>query len=290
MLDGSVKTVERGGEPQTRMVFPAMVADLRTRWCSAYLKIDVAKKVITNDPRFEHAKTLIVTGERRQESANRSAYEEVKDYGSTKKRTVHQWRAVLSWYEDDVWEIIERYRVRPHPAYYLGWSRVSCLPCIFGDPNQWATISEILPKVVKRLGDLEMQFGHAAQTMPNHPRSRESQYRRWQHRWSLEGQREVHEDREEKLAKKLGSRFVPTPFVMQPVEPFKFKPFDGFLRGMNESIPEAAARGESYVIPYGSKYLKLGISEELPEGYARLERGEKWIMPTGAFGHSGGPT
>jgi 3'-phosphoadenosine 5'-phosphosulfate sulfotransferase (PAPS reductase)/FAD synthetase len=240
LLDGSIMTAGGEGKPGTRLTFPAMSADLMTRWCSAYLKIDVAKKVFTNDPRFADARSLIITGERRQESGNRSRYASATDYGSTRKRTVHQWRAILPWFEQDVWEIMERYRVRPHPAYFLGWSRVSCLPCIFGDPNQWATISEITPKLLKRLAGLEDKFYIAAREIPDHP------------------------------------------FAHDPN-------FNGFLR-RGESLPEAAARGQSYPIPYGSKYLKLGLNEHLPEGYALLDRDEKWETPMGAFGHSGGPT
>jgi 3'-phosphoadenosine 5'-phosphosulfate sulfotransferase (PAPS reductase)/FAD synthetase len=240
MLDGTIKTAGGKGDPGTRLTFPAMSADLMTRWCSAYLKIDVAKKVFTNDPRFENARSLILTGERRQESGNRARYAEATDYGSTRKRTTHQWRAILPWFEQDVWEIFERYRVRPHPAYYLGWSRVSCLPCIFGDPNQWRTIQEIAPRLFNRLAGLEDKFYVAAREIPNHP------------------------------------------FAHDPN-------FNGYLR-RGESLGEAAARGESYPIPYGDRHLKLGLAEHLPEGYARLADGETWVTPMGAYGHSGGPT
>jgi len=178
-LDGRILTTGGEGKPGTRLAFPAMAADLQTRWCSAYLKIDVAKKVFTNDPRFADAKTLIVTGERREESGNRSRYAEATDYSSTRRRTVHQWRAVLPWFEEDVWEIMARYRVRPHPAYYLGWSRVSCLPCIFGDPHQWATIREVAPQLFARLARLEDKFYVAARTVANHPFAHDPNYNGW---------------------------------------------------------------------------------------------------------------
>ena len=178
-LDGGILTAGGEGDPGTRLAFPALAANLGTRWCSAYLKIDVAKKVFTNDPRFADAKTLIVTGERREESGNRSLYEEAKAYSSTQRRTVHQWRAVLPWFEQDVWEIMARYRVRPHPAYYLGWSRVSCLPCIFGDPNQWATIREVAPQLFARLARLEDKFYVAARTVPSHPFAHAPNYNGW---------------------------------------------------------------------------------------------------------------
>lgn len=176
---GQIITAGGEGKPGTRLAFPSMSADLQTRWCSAYLKIDVAKKVFTNDPRFADATTLIVTGERREESGNRARYAEATDYSSTRRRTVHQWRAILPWFEQDVWEIMARYRVRPHPAYYLGWSRVSCLPCIFGDPHQWATIRAAVPELFARLARLEDKFFVASRTVGNHPFAHDPNYNGW---------------------------------------------------------------------------------------------------------------
>lgn len=52
----------------TRLKFPQVSPDLSVRWCSAYLKIDVMCKAITGQDRFNEASTLIVTGERGEES------------------------------------------------------------------------------------------------------------------------------------------------------------------------------------------------------------------------------
>lgn len=153
------------GEAKTRLMFPAVAADLMTRWCSALLKIDVATGAITNDPRFKTGgNVLMVTGERRQESANRSGYATVDRHkATTLKRRVDQYRAVLDWREEEVWAIIERHRIRPHPAYYLGWGRVSCFPCIFGSPNQWASVKQLDPKQFDYILSLERKFGHTIQ-------------------------------------------------------------------------------------------------------------------------------
>jgi len=152
------------GAPNTRLMFPAAVADLRTRWCSALLKIDVATAAINNDPRFKQGKILEITGERRQESNNRAHYATVERHKSTtQSRRVDQWRAILDWREEDVWEIIRRWRLRPHPAYYLGWGRVSCLPCIFGNPDQWASVKYIAPELFRKILGYERQFDHTIQ-------------------------------------------------------------------------------------------------------------------------------
>ena len=264
--NGREVTTTSEGKDGTRLTFPAMGASLITRWCSAYLKIDVAKKVFTNDPRFERKRSLIITGERRQESGNRAKYAEVLDYGSTKTRTVHQWRAILPWFEEDVWEIMARYRVRPHPAYFLGWSRVSCLPCIFGNPNQWATVQEIAPRAFDRLAKLEDKFFAASQQIPTHP-------------WSIQNQRRRYEASEAEKRKEPG--YVPAPF--------KPKAFDGFLR-VGESLREAASRGSSYFTEDMGPWLELAMSEGYPPELLLLPPDEDWVRPIGAGNDSGGPT
>lgn len=167
--EGLVGSTGGTGAPGVRLKFPAVAADLQTRWCSSILKIDVAASSITNDPRFKAGgKVLMVTGERRQESSNRAGYATVERHKSTTlKRRVEQWRAVLEWKEEEVWEIIERYRVRAHPAYYLGWGRVSCFPCIFGSPNQWASVKKLDRKQFDTILGYERAFKHTIQKGEN---------------------------------------------------------------------------------------------------------------------------
>jgi 3'-phosphoadenosine 5'-phosphosulfate sulfotransferase (PAPS reductase)/FAD synthetase len=145
--------------PGTRLKFPQVSADLNVRWCSAYLKIDVMARVLNNDPAYQGKKILVVTGERGQESPARAKYEDAEPHRTnSKRRIVHQWRPILDWKEEQVWEIIERWKVRPHPAYSLGWGRTSCLACIFGDSDQWASVSAIAPERFKRIAQLEKDF------------------------------------------------------------------------------------------------------------------------------------
>lgn len=153
------------GKENTRLKFPQLAADLRTRWCSAYLKIDVGGKVLTHDPMFKTGKHLFITGERAQESSARAKYKIFEPHaqdrrlGKKVQRYIDHWRNVITWEESEVWEIIERYKVVPHPAYWLGWGRTSCLACIFGSANQWATIRKFMPDHFKRIADYEAQFG-----------------------------------------------------------------------------------------------------------------------------------
>lgn len=164
--DGPIE--QRGGTKGklgTRRKFPQVSGDLSVRWCSAYLKIDVCTTAINNQPRFVGSKTLVITGERAEESAGRAKYKVFEPHkadnrnGKRVKRHVDQWRPVHKWGEIQVWEILERYRVNPHPAYRLGWGRVSCAACIFGSANQWASLNAIAPKQVEKIASYEEEFG-----------------------------------------------------------------------------------------------------------------------------------
>ncbi len=160
--DGVVRYAPPGvkSKNSTRLQFPQVSADLSVRWCSAYLKIDVCKRAINNDPRFDNARILLVTGERREESTARSKYDEVTKHPSNNsKRRVDQWRAVIDWTESQVWDAFRRWRIIPHPAYLLGWGRVSCMTCIFADPDQWASVRDLIPERFNRVAGLEQQFG-----------------------------------------------------------------------------------------------------------------------------------
>lgn len=152
------------GKLSTRMLFPQVSPDLSVRWCSAYLKIDVCTAAINNQERFLNTRTLLVTGERAQESAARSKYKVLEPHKSDNRngkrvvRHVDQWRPVHKWQEEEVWTILEAYSVNPHPCYRVGFGRCSCLACIFGNPNQWATVKELDPERFERLAAYEDGF------------------------------------------------------------------------------------------------------------------------------------
>lgn len=153
-----------------RMKFPAKSGDLATRWCSSILKITVADSVIRNmdelnaiDGLAQDAKILVISGERRQESAGRSKYNEMETHrtNATAKahRLVHQWRSVIDWDEAQVWGEIKAHHIAPHPCYAAGWNRCSCAMCIFGLPKHWAGLRELFPDWVAEVEEDERILG-----------------------------------------------------------------------------------------------------------------------------------
>lgn len=188
-----------------RFKFPAKSGSLARRWCSAYLKIDVASSVLRNleelrglgserhkfpaksgahqgrwcsgalkaqvqsavtsdmEETKQNAKILIVSGERRGESAGRAKYNEMGIHrtNATAKahRLVHQWRAVIDCSERDVWEILKRHGTTPHPCYTAGWNRCSCMMCIFSMPKHWSGIRELFPEQYEAMKQDEERLG-----------------------------------------------------------------------------------------------------------------------------------
>jgi 3'-phosphoadenosine 5'-phosphosulfate sulfotransferase (PAPS reductase)/FAD synthetase len=154
----------RRSQPGTRMRFPQQSASLSTRWCSSAAKIDVGRRALNNQDRFRGTKTLFVTGERREESHNRAKYNQFEPHHCDRRagssaRHVDAWRPVLHWSEEQVWAIIARHRVLAPVPYRLGWSRSSCMTCIYNGPRIWATINRYFPQRAQTIAGYEDRFG-----------------------------------------------------------------------------------------------------------------------------------
>ena len=161
-----VQAIGGQGQPGTRRKFPAKTADLSRRWCSAYAKIDVLSASITNQQRFNHSRTLVITGERAEESSARAKYQPFEPHRCDRRssakleRHIDHWRPVHHLTRAEVWQTIQRWGVLVHPAYYLGFGRLSCQRCIFGSPSQWASNYAIAPAQTKRMHEYELDFRH----------------------------------------------------------------------------------------------------------------------------------
>jgi hypothetical protein len=148
----------------TRRKFPQLTANLSQRWCSAAGKVDVFSRLICNDERFRGSRTLVVSGERAQESPGRARYAMFEPHRDDARkgrleRHVDHWRPVHRWLEGSVWAILRRHKVLPAAAYWTGAGRLSCQGCIFSGPDQWATFRALDPERFQRFVDYETEFG-----------------------------------------------------------------------------------------------------------------------------------
>lgn len=147
-----------------RHKFPAKGGTHQGRWCSGNLKAAVQDSVTSNlEKTKENKKILVVSGERRGESAGRAKYNEMEIHRTNAEarshRTVHQWRPVIDYSEKDVWEVLKRNKVAPHPCYRIGWNRCSCAMCIFSTPTLFAGIKELFPDAYEALKQDEKILG-----------------------------------------------------------------------------------------------------------------------------------
>jgi 3'-phosphoadenosine 5'-phosphosulfate sulfotransferase (PAPS reductase)/FAD synthetase len=156
------------GKVATRCQFPQVSPDLQVRWCSSFLKIDVCDRALMGQSRFGFgARTLVITGERAEESANRARYKTFEPHRADhrnaqrarSRRHIDHWRPVHGWSTAEVWAIIERHRINPHPCYRVGFGRASCMKCIFGSPDQWATVAKLDPAGFRKVAMFEALSG-----------------------------------------------------------------------------------------------------------------------------------
>ena len=82
------------GPNGTRERFPQVSADLSVRWCSAYLKIDVAAAALRNQDRFLGKRVLFLTGERASESPGRAKYRPFEPHRTDLRHGKHYQRHV----------------------------------------------------------------------------------------------------------------------------------------------------------------------------------------------------
>ena len=153
-----------------RLKFPAKGGTHQGCWCSGNLKAAVQDSVTASlEKTRKDTQLLIVSGERRGESAGRSKYNEMEIHRTNAvakaHRIVHQWRPVIDYSEKDVWEVLKRHKVNPHPCYRAGWNRCSCAMCIFSTPKLFAGIRELYPEDYEMLRQDEKTLGF---TLDNH--------------------------------------------------------------------------------------------------------------------------
>jgi len=148
----------------TRKKWPNASGDLFTRWCTPNLKIDVSRRSVSNlfpGDKINPKKILFVTGERREESPRRAKLKNFEPHAcNSNGRHVDHYRPVLEWSEKQIWEKLEENKILPHPAYFLGFPRLSCMCCIFLSKNHWSTLAKIYPRALDRIAELETEFNH----------------------------------------------------------------------------------------------------------------------------------
>lgn len=154
----------------------------RARFCTEHLKMKPAREWLRQQIAaglLEEARIVQCSGVRHEESparAKMAEWVERDDYYG-----LPQWRPILTWTWQEVFECHRRHGVKANPLYSLGMGRVGCMPCIMANHGELAEIARRFPDVVDKVeaaeayvtrGDESPSSFFASDTIPERFRSR----------------------------------------------------------------------------------------------------------------------
>ena len=133
----------------------------QSRFCTGKLKQKViGQKLIELS---EHGNVFSWVGERADESlarSKKSARESV--YKNENGNEVFIYRPILRWKEEDCFNKLKHFGIKPNPLYEKGFTRVGCFPCIMCRKNELRLIAETCPEVVEKIKGWEERVALAA--------------------------------------------------------------------------------------------------------------------------------
>jgi len=125
------------------------------RFCTVELKQKPLNKFKVENFYSKGIKFISLIGVRREESANRANRKFFEKYRFTYNRKGY-WeyivQPIVNWTTQQVFDYLKEKKIEPNPLYKRGFTRVGCMPCVFGNPKILLMAGD---KYVKRLRDLE---------------------------------------------------------------------------------------------------------------------------------------
>lgn len=135
------------------------------RYCTSYYKRDQIAKLYTQLGK-EHGnrgcRILNCLGFRAEESPRRRKLADFKknDRCSTGRKLVYDWLPIHQWELADVWKRIRQAGTKPHYAYALGMTRLSCRFCIFAPKSQLMISAKYNPELFLEYVQAEKDMNH----------------------------------------------------------------------------------------------------------------------------------
>jgi 3'-phosphoadenosine 5'-phosphosulfate sulfotransferase (PAPS reductase)/FAD synthetase len=127
-------------------------SELKTRPISAFIKNYMNEHGFT--------KAINAMGIRSEESTSRAKKEPLKTSKiSTKKHNIIEWFPIFDMKLGDVWFEIKKAGQQPHPIYSQGFSRLSCVFCVFGRVEEHKLASKKRPELFQKMVALELELG-----------------------------------------------------------------------------------------------------------------------------------
>lgn len=126
-------------------------SELKTRPISKFIKEYMASKGYT--------KAVNAIGIRAEESPARAKKEPFKKSKiSTKAHNIIEWFPIFDMKIGDVWFEIKKAGQQPHPIYSKGFSRLSCVFCVFGRIEEHKKAAQMRPELFQKMVQLEVEL------------------------------------------------------------------------------------------------------------------------------------
>jgi 3'-phosphoadenosine 5'-phosphosulfate sulfotransferase (PAPS reductase)/FAD synthetase len=119
----------------------------KSRFCTQFLKIFPTRYYIDTLQALLSCDVIMHSGVRAAESDSRAKLMQREDV----RPGVSEYRPLLKWSIQQVWDIHARYGIKPNPLYEMGAKRVGCLPCIMSRKADIANIHHRWPDKISRI-------------------------------------------------------------------------------------------------------------------------------------------
>jgi DNA sulfur modification protein DndC len=159
--DGSEKTLLGEWERKGKAPSPAQ------RWCTSDLKRGPIEKIVRRVMKERGIQVAVnCMGMRAGESCDRAKLEpwKLNKRLSLAGREVWDWLPIHGLTTEEVFQTIAQAGQKPHPAYGLGLTRLSCSFCIMGSKGDLTRAAELRPELYRRYVELEKKTGFTLQS------------------------------------------------------------------------------------------------------------------------------
>jgi 3'-phosphoadenosine 5'-phosphosulfate sulfotransferase (PAPS reductase)/FAD synthetase len=135
----------------------------RNRFCTSELKTRPINNFIKEYCRNNGLNNVIsAIGLRSQESKVRAEKEVfTRCKASNKKIRITEWLPIKDFLLENVWEEIAQASQVPHKVYSQGFSRLSCVFCVFGRIGEHKLAAQLKPELAQKFAQLEHDLGKA---------------------------------------------------------------------------------------------------------------------------------
>jgi 3'-phosphoadenosine 5'-phosphosulfate sulfotransferase (PAPS reductase)/FAD synthetase len=159
-FEASLKT-EKGSFPGFGTRY--CTSEFKTAEAMGYVKAWVTERFGAGDLRKKlgrRVRVLNLLGLRAEESDARAGRGfKLKDETET-RWVVHEWLPIQGWKEEQVWARIEQSGLRYHPAYDVGFKRLSCRLCPLAANEDVKLAALVYPEMAEEIVALERKYPH----------------------------------------------------------------------------------------------------------------------------------